>query len=282
VTCGPVPTSWPRCAPARLVPQALLGYVLEARLAGLNSQALAVAVNSPWDLWWACFRAAIPAGQLDITCQVPALSCPACVNDAGEMAAASPPRHPGVTTGRPCGCRLDWAVRMRTAATPVRWPPLPVTLAVIKPGAPVRALRARLERACRILHARERALTAADVRRLYPEAYGTAFVGAVDAFLTAAPVHVLVLRWRDGHRGQPGEFKLRLRRELGATDVMRNHLHMADNPAEALADIRHLAGHDVLAAVYERHLRDRAADRVAFYRAALGIGTAPADRGAAG
>jgi hypothetical protein len=264
------------------VPQALLGYVLEARLAGLNSQAPAVAVNSPWDLWWACYRAAIPAEQLDVTCNVPVLSCPACVNDAREMATANPPRHPGVTKGRACGCRLDWAVRMRMPTAVVSWPPLPVTLAVIKPGAPVRALRARLERACHILHARDRALTTADVRRLYPEAYGTKFVEAVDAFLTAAPVHVLVLRWRDGHYGPPGEFKMRLRRELGTTDVMRNHLHMADNPAEALADIRHLAGHDVLAAVYERHLRDRAADRVAFYRAALGIGTARADRSAAG
>ncbi len=37
---------------------------------------------------------------------------------AGEMAAASPPRHPGVAlaAGRACGCQLDWAVRMRTPA----------------------------------------------------------------------------------------------------------------------------------------------------------------------
>jgi hypothetical protein len=76
------------------VPQALLGYVLETRLAGLSAPAPAVAVNSPWDLWWACFRAAIPVGQLNVNCEVSPLSCPACVKEAGEMAAASPPRTP--------------------------------------------------------------------------------------------------------------------------------------------------------------------------------------------
>ncbi|HEX9540451.1 MAG TPA: hypothetical protein VGA04_20000 [Streptosporangiaceae bacterium] len=263
----PRASSWP----ARHLPQALLGYVLETRLAGLSAGAPVVTVTSPWDLWWVCFRTAIPAGQVGVTATAPAPSCAACADDARELAAADPPRHPGMTPGRACGCLLEWAVRMRAPAAPVTWPPLSLTLALIKPGAPVQALRARLERTSDVLQAREQTLTTADVRRLYPEAYGAAFVDAVDAFLTRAPVHTLVLRCRGGAFGEPGELKKRLRQEMGATDVMRNHLHMADNPAEALADIRHLAGQDVLAGLYERHERDRAADRIAFYRAALGI-----------
>src|SRR5216683_2159987 len=234
----PRASSWP----ARHLPQALLGYVLETRLAGLSAGAPVVTVTSPWDLWWVCFRTAIPAGQVGVTATAPAPSCAACADDARELAAADPPRHPGMTPGRACGCLLEWAVRMRAPAAPVTWPPLSLTLALIKPGAPVQALRARLERTSDVLQAREQTLTTADVRRLYPEAFG-----------------------------EPGELKKRLRQEMGATDVMRNHLHMADNPAEALADIRHLAGQDVLAGLYERHERDRAADRIAFYRAALGI-----------
>jgi hypothetical protein len=103
-------------------------------------------------------------------------------DDAGEMAAADPPRYPGMTTGRrACGCPLDWAVRMRAPAAPVTWPALPLTLALIKPGAPAQALRARLPRTCKILQDREETLATADVRRLYPEANGAAFAGAVDA-----------------------------------------------------------------------------------------------------
>lgn len=279
----PLPALRPRAGswPPRSLPQALLGYVLEARLAGVSGEMPEVTLNSAWDLWWVSFRTAIPAGQLAVTGRVPATSCTACADDASELAAADPPRHPGMTTGRrACGCLLDWAVRMRAPAAPVTWPALPVTLALIKPDAPAQALRARLQRSHEILQDRERTLTTADVRRLYPEAYGAAFVGAVDAFLTRAPVKTLVLQWRDGGHDEPALFKRRLRQDLGATDVLRNHLHMADNPAEALADIRHLAGQDALDGLYERHARDRAADRLAFYRAALGIREPGAHRSA--
>jgi hypothetical protein len=268
------------CLPARSLPQALLGYVLETRLARLGGEAPEVTLDSPWDLWWVAFRTAIPAGQLGVTCRVPVTSCTACDDDASEMAAAHPPQHPGMTTGgRACGCLLDWAVRMRTPAAPVTWPALPLTLAVIKPGAPAQALRDRLQRTHTILHDREATLASADVRRLYPEAYGAEFVGAVDTFLTRAPVQILVLRWRDKCHYEPALFKKRLRQDLGATDVMRNHLHMADNPAEALADILHLAGQDMLAGLYERHARDGASDRLAFYGTTLGIGEPCPDGG---
>jgi hypothetical protein len=267
--------------PARNLPQALLGYVLETRLAGPASGITEVTLNSPWDLWWVSSRTAIPAAALGVTGRVPEASCAACVRDACQLAAADPPHHPGITAaGRACGCLLDWAVRMRAPAVPVTWPELPLTLALIKPGAPAQELRARLQRTHKILLDREQELATADVRRLYPEAYGAAFTGAVDAFLTAAPVRALVLKWRDGGHDDPVRFKKRLRADLGRADALRNHLHMADNPAEALADIRHLAGPDTLAALYERHARDRAADRLAFYRAALGIREAGPHRNA--
>ena len=270
---SPPPPPHAGSLPARSLPQALLGYVLETRLARLSGPEPEVPVNSPWDLWWVSFRTAIPAGQLGVTSRVPVTSCAACAEDASAMAAADPPRHPGMTAGqRPCGCLLDWAVRMRAPAAAVTWPALPLSLALIKPGAPAQALRARLQRSLTVLQDREQTLTAADVRRLYPEAYGAAFVGAVDAFLTRAPVQTLVLRWRDGSHDEPAVFKRQTRQDLGAADVMRNHLHMADNPAEALADVRHLAGQDMLTSLYERYARDGAADRLAFYRAALGIG----------
>ena len=53
---------------------------------------------------------------------------------------------------------------------------------------------------------------------------------------------------------------------------------MPDNPGEALADIAQFAGYPELAQLYRRYERDYTARRVAFYRAALGIGPAGADR----
>jgi hypothetical protein len=53
---------------------------------------------------------------------------------------------------------------------------------------------------------------------------------------------------------------------------------MPDNPGEALADISHFAGTETLAELYERHERDRANIRLAFYWAALGIADPSAQR----
>jgi hypothetical protein len=266
--------SWP----ARSLPQALLGYVLERRLAGLGAAAPEVAVTSPWDLWWVSFRVAAAAGQLGVAGRLPAASCAACAVNASELAAADPPRHPGSIGSQDCRCLLDWAIGMRSPGTPATWPALPLALALIKPGAPAGALRSALRRTHDIVQEREQDLAAADVLRLYPETYGAEFTEAVVAFLTSAPVRILVLRSRDGGRGDPAVLKRALRLELGTTDLMRNHLHMADNPAEALADICHLAGPEMLAGLYERHARDGAADRLAFYRTALGIGGPSPDR----
>jgi hypothetical protein len=89
-----------------------------------------------------------------------------------------------------------------------------------------------------------------------------------------------VLRARRPDAVTPTQIKAGIRHLLGA-DKVRNHLHMPDNPGEALADIAHLAGRELLATLYERHDRDRSTERLAFYRAALGIRSSDAHRGRA-
>jgi hypothetical protein len=151
-------------------------------------------------------------------------------------------------------------------------PPQRLTVALIKPGAPRQAIRSRLRAVLREVHTVERELTAADCGRLYPDAYGAGFVAERTAYLTSATVQVLVLAGsRDAVAGGAA-LKRVVRAELGA-DPLRNHLHMPDNPAEALADIAMLAGWGVLQDSYQRwESRDdqlRAARRDC-YRAYLG------------
>ncbi|MBO2447113.1 hypothetical protein J4573_08440 [Actinomadura barringtoniae] len=118
-------------------------------------------------------------------------------------------------------------------------------------------------------------MTTDDTRRLYPEAYGADYVAARDSYLTRAPVEVLLLLDQRAHGDETAiaDLKARIRRAIGA-DELHNHLHMPDNPGEALADIAHLAGNETLAELYERYERDHAAERLAFYRSALGVGAA--------
>ena len=118
-------------------------------------------------------------------------------------------------------------------------------------------------------------LTTADTRRLYPEAYGAAYVAERDAYLTSGPAQVLILLAR--HPAAGGwDVKARIRAQAGG-DVLRNHLHMPDNPGEALADIAHFAGYGEVGRLYRRYERDRTSSRLAFYRTALGIGAPCAD-----
>jgi hypothetical protein len=165
---------------------------------------------------------------------------------------------------------------MRAPAATVRWPPSTLTLALLKPGGPHEEIRAELERTHQVLKLVETTLTTEDTRRLYPEAYGAEYVSARDGYMTSGPVQVLVLRSHAG-AANAAQIKTCIRRALGA-DPFRNHLHMPDNPGEALADIAHLAGTETLDNLYERYERDRSAERLAFYRAALGISGADVDR----
>ncbi|MEV6868275.1 hypothetical protein AB0M44_45755 [Streptosporangium subroseum] len=259
--------------PVKDLPKTLLGYVMEAALIGMP-EGPRVRVSSPWDAWWASYRAARTLdGQVQIL--MPVSSCRACAGDASRLAAARPPQHPDSAGPRSCGCLLEWAMRMRAPAEPVVWPPMALTLALIKPDAPTGLIRERLEHTHDVLVHERRTLTAADTLRMYPEAYGADYVAAHARYMSSAPVDVLVLL---AHApATAGQIKAEIRAELGG-DQMRNHLHMPDNPGEALADIAHLAGPDILTGLYEGHERDRAARRLDFYRAALGIGETDPDR----
>lgn len=269
----------PPTLPVKYLPKALLGLIMERRLSGC-SEPEQVPVSSPWDLWWACFRAVETADQLGIRTTRDGIGCADCDHDALALAAASQPRHPDAVGGQPCDCLLAWAIRMRRPADPVPWPSTRLSLALLKPGAPRAQIRAAIQESYQVLTASETTLTTEDTRWLYPEAYGADYVAARDAYLTSGPTQILLLRIRRTGAITAAHVKTEIRRIAGA-DTLRNHLHMPDNPGEAFADIAHLVGSDILATMYERHERDRSAERVAFYRAALGISRPDAHRGSA-
>jgi hypothetical protein len=144
----------------------------------------------------------------------------------------------------------------------VAWPPVSLSLALIKPDAPAAAIKDMLAPLYGILGSRELTMTTADTRRLYPEAYGAAYVRDRDAYLTSSPAHVLILRARQAGTDS-GAVKMRIRGHIGG-DALRNYLHMPDNPGEALADIAQFAGYRELAQLYRRYEREHTARRLAF------------------
>jgi len=261
------------CWPVKYAAKALLGYLMDTRLAAAGPGPM-VSAPSPWDAWWACYRAAIPMSARAPRIVVRDRSCPSCARRALQLATASPPGHPG-TGAQACGCLLRWAGQMRAPGPRVTWPPTCLSLALIKPDAPAAAIKDFLTPVFEILGSRELTLTTDETRRLYPEAYGAAYVRDRDAYLTSGPARVLILRARRAGT-DPGAVKTRIREHLGG-GALRNHLHMPDNPGEALADIAQFAGYAELAQLYRRYERDHTARRLAFYRAALGIGPAGAD-----
>jgi hypothetical protein len=178
--------------PAGYLPKALLGHVIETPLAGWPSAGM-VRVLSPWDAWWACYRAVLPLGRIGMSVLVPGPTCRACVHQALTLAAYSPPRHPETGNGQSCGCLLRWATRMRAPSATVTWPPLSLTLALIKPGGPVVRICELLETAYEVTGRITRTLTVGQARWLYPEAYGASYVAARDAYMTSGPVTALML-----------------------------------------------------------------------------------------
>jgi hypothetical protein len=262
------------CWPVKYAAKALLGYFIDTSLTAAAPGPV-VSVPSPWDTWWACYRAAIPRPGLALSTEVRDRSCPSCARRALHLAGASPPGHPG-TGAQACGCLLQWAGQMRAPGPRVAWPPVSLSLALIKPNAPAATIRDLLTPVFEILGSRQLTLTTGQTRRLYPEAYGAAYVRDRDAYLTSGLACVLILRARRADT-DPGAVKTRIREHIGG-DALRNHLHMPDNPGEALADIAQFAGYQELAQLYRRYERDNTARRLAFYRAALGIGPAGADR----
>jgi hypothetical protein len=262
---GRGPDAWA----AKHTAKALLGYMLDSLLAGTGHEEQETsAVPSPWDGWWACYRAGLPAAATGIAVRAGGNACPECGERAAVLAAADPPGHPG-TASEPCGCLLRWGAVLRSPGPAAAWPHVALSLALIKPGAPAARIQDLLASSFEVLSDRGLTLTRADTRRLYPEAYGASYVADRDAYLTSGPARVLVLRARHPAVSSR-DVKAAVRGQTGG-DALRNHLHMPDNPGEALADIAHFAGYAELASLHRRYERDHAATRLAFYRTALGI-----------
>ena len=115
----------------------LLGNIMETRLVRA-APALEAFVPSPWDAWWACYRAGIPLGGIGTSIRFAARTCPSCTARALQLASADPPAHParpGDQLGD-CGCLTRWATSFRSPSTAASWPLISLSLALIKPGAP--------------------------------------------------------------------------------------------------------------------------------------------------
>ncbi|MFC1403175.1 MULTISPECIES: hypothetical protein [Streptacidiphilus] len=249
---------------------AVLGLALDGILSAGPSAAPTV-LDHPWDAWWTAVRSSGLARPAAGT----AGACPQCAQRAATAAAAAVPEHPGHGE-RDCDCHQVWAQAMRAPLTDTGLPAprQRLTLAMLKPGAPVRAIRSRLRSVLREVHVTTRQLTAADCDRLYPDAYGASFVAERTDYLTSGSVQVVVLAGGPDAVQAGAVLKRMVRADLGAGALV-NHLHMPDNPAEALADIAQLAGWHVLEEVYRRwESSDQrgVAARLAGYRAHLGPG----------
>jgi hypothetical protein len=254
--------------------KALLGHGIEARLAFGRPASPAVQVDCPWDLWWVCARAAFsPAGL--VLADSSGTGCARCWRQVLSLVAAIPPGYPD-PEAMDCGCLHRWAVQMRQPEPGLGWPALRIQVALVKPGTPTGRVRRLLAEDYRVVGAARRQLTRADVRRLYPDAYGTDFIAAQDRYLVGQRVDVLVLA-ADGDPPDPGQVKARVRGLLGGTDMLRNHVHMPDSPGDTLCDLAHLAGRRVLSGLYGRYDRDRVRERLDYYRAVLVPGSTQPD-----
>jgi hypothetical protein len=142
-----------------------------------------------------------------------------------------------------------------------------------KPGADRAAVESMLATSYTILDSSDLHLQAADGRRLYPDAYGRDYVARQENFLTEGPVraHLLLSHPQERSAGAhlAGRVKTEIRRNLGPGDLLRNHVHLPDNPGDAFCDIEHLFGRPHLLYLFERYERDTAPVRLAGYRALL-------------
>ncbi|MBF6175996.1 hypothetical protein [Nocardia blacklockiae] len=246
--------------------KALLAWTVERRLCARTEQLPGVVMDSVWDSWWVSYRAATSTRILGIG-SLPARSgCSVCRRDAAELGAMEPPGHPEILGPRACECLQEWAQSMRAAAPEIIWPAWRLSCALTKPGADSDAVRTLLARSYQMVDSRPMRLRPSDARRLYPDAYGAEYTLAQDDYLTSGPVRAFLLLADPDGRASAKDIKTGIRRRLGGTDILRNHLHMPDNPGDAWCDIAHLFGPDTLTALYERYEHDHAADRMDRHR----------------
>lgn len=227
--------------------------------------------RSPWDIWWICFRTGLPSSTLGLAHLLQRgdhdAGCEACRRQVVDLTSAAP-IHPGPDGDNECGCFTAWAVSLRSPEPAIRWPALVSGLAMVKPGTELGAVVDLLSADFEIHEQVTRTLTTDDVRRLYPDAYGAEFVSGRDAYLTSSPSTVLTLQAKTTASAGT-EYKRSIRRALGDGDLLRNHLHMPDNPGETWCDLRLLAGdHNDL---YRRYDSGHATKRVDHYRRLLGL-----------
>ncbi|MGH3812390.1 MAG: hypothetical protein ACRDUV_08030 [Pseudonocardiaceae bacterium] len=248
--------------------KALLAYAIEWRITG-HGRPLDRAGDGPWDVWWVCYRAQRTAAELDLDPRHTADRCEVCAIDASRLAFHTLPAHPDGALREGCTCLLDWARAMRRPTPDIIWPGWRLTVSMVKPGSDPVPVRELLAESHTIVEEIQRRLTTADVRRLYPDAYGREYVARRDDYLTSAPVTVFILLASPSAIGKAKDIKSDIRRRLGHGDALRNHLHMPDSPGDAFADLDHLAGTETFSRLYERHEGDRAAQRLARYRALL-------------
>ncbi len=248
----------------------LLAWVIELWLAGGTPEPGLPQTASPWDVWWVCYRAALPADQIGLDPNRAGARCRRCRQDVIGLTTGAAIGHPEQLAPGGCRCLTAWAARMRAPAPDLAWPPLRLSLALVKPHADADRLRRLLQPTSTLLQVQRQRLSRADVRRLYPDAYGADYVAGQDAYLTSSEVHVLILAaTAAASEASARQVKTGIRARLGGADRLRNHLHMPDNPGETLCDLAHLAGLPVLRELYGRFDRDRAAGRLAGYRAVL-------------
>ncbi|MGH3623098.1 MAG: hypothetical protein ACRDQ5_15100 [Sciscionella sp.] len=251
--------------------KALLASAIEHHFTGCGQSPPERLATGPWDVWWVCYRAQRTATELGLDPRRAPGQCEACATDAGRLAFATPPEHPDHDGGgqRRCSCLLEWATSMRQPVPDIVWPQWRLTVGMVKPSTNPVAVRELLAETHTILEQQQRSLTPVDVRRLYPDAYGADYVARQDDYLTSTPVTLFVLLAAHSAIGKAKDIKGDIRRRLGDGDMLANHLHMPDSPGDALADLDHFAGTETFTRLYERHERDRAAQRLARYRALL-------------
>ncbi|MGH3568324.1 MAG: hypothetical protein ACRDRH_20305 [Pseudonocardia sp.] len=248
--------------------KALLAYAAEQHVSG-HGLPRERSGDGPWDVWWVCYRTQRAAAEFGLDPGRTTGHCEVCAVDAGRLVFHAPPKHPDETLRPDCSCFLDWAQSMRQPLPDIIWPGWQLTVSMVKPGSNPIPVRGLLAENHTVVGEVQRHLTPADVHRLYPDAYGADYVAHRDDYLTSAPVVVFVLLASPAAIGKAKDIKSDIRRSLGDGDALRNHLHMPDSPGDAFADLDHLAGTETFRRLYERYERDRAAQRLARYRALL-------------
>jgi hypothetical protein len=254
----------------RDIVKTVVSYLYEARLAG--QEAVLPDLPDAWDLWYVCYRLWRPAGALGIAGRRARSGCSACRDLVERLTVGAPPGYPDGAPGG-CGDWLRWAVRMRSrepGSPQVDCLAMALSFALIKPGAPARAIRTMLAARYRIAGRRELRLTPVDLTRLYPDAYGDEFLAWQAGYLSSGPVETLMLTAPPDEPVCARAVRSEIRASLGVTIAPENHIHMPDSPGEALANIEQFFGSDTLREQYRRIELTHGQRRLALHRALLG------------